>query len=154
MNKRRLFLEYLNNLIQTNLWFKNYLARSNSSHEWLFVFLKYLMFGCQLLNFWLNGFSKKIRKGTKLCDINIEEPELKFDLLVGKVILPDKTAQVTLPEPKLEEPGFNYLGDGTKFLWFDETIHRFYQGIIQPKKGIYLFDRSIKVIHYSICHFV
>jgi len=34
----------------------------------------------------------------------------------------------------LEEPGFNNLGDGTKFLWFDETIHRFYQGIIQPKK--------------------
>ena len=73
---------------------------------------------------------------------------------MGKVILPDKAAQVTLPEPKLEEPGFNNIGDGTKFLWFDETIHRFYQGIIQPKKGIYLFDRSIKVIHYSICHFV
>ena len=70
---------------------------------------------------------------------------------MGKVILPDKAAQVTLPEPKLEEPGFNNIGDGTKFLWFDETIHRFYQGIIQPKKDIYLFDRSIKVIHYSIC---
>ena len=31
--KKRLFLEYLNNLLQTNLWFKNYLPRSNSSHE-------------------------------------------------------------------------------------------------------------------------
>ena len=75
-----------------------------------------------------------MRKGTKIRDIHLEEPELKFDLLVGKVILPDKTAQVTLPEPKLEEPGSNNFGDGTKFLWFDETIHRFYQGIIQPKK--------------------